>query len=109
MLLVADDDRLAGVADEDAFDGDLIAGGALVPRGLGDGPGLELAHRDLGGEVRVGMEPAIERGEADREGAGQIRRVGAEPAQDAGAGGVCRIIGRGAGHGGGTCALWGEC
>ena len=31
----------------------------------------------------MGVEPAIERGEADREGAGQIRRVGAEPAQHA--------------------------
>jgi len=105
VLPVAVDDGPAGAGHEDAFDRDLIAGGAFVARGLGDGPGLAVAHRDLGGEVRMGLEPAIERGEADREGAGEVRRVGAEAAQDARAGGICRIVGRGTGHDGGMGAL----
>lgn len=55
---------------------------AAIERGLDRGFGKRLAGSDGTGEFGILVQPAIERGETDREDAGEIRIPGAEAAEE---------------------------
>ncbi|MEO7689584.1 MAG: hypothetical protein ABIS51_09880 [Sphingomonas sp.] len=80
---ISHDDGIAGVTQyEDAL-GEIIAADRAAIQGLlNQMGGFSLADRRRGGEFGILVEPAVQGGGADREKAGEIGIVHAEPAAE---------------------------